>query len=268
MIDKGKHNLLGVRINAMDYEAAVDRILSAATKAQPLAVSALAVHGVMTGVLDAQHRYRLNDLDLVLPDGHPVRWALNFLGRVGLTDRVYGPALMQKICHHAAVQQLPIYLYGGTADLLAALRKNLLDRFPTLLIAGVTPSQFRRLSSEEREETVAKIRTSGAAITFVGLGCPRQEVWAFEFRQALSMPVIAVGAAFNFHAGTLPQAPPVMQRLGLEWLFRLIQEPRRLWKRYVLLNPMYLSLLILQLCRLCRFDTNNTQQPTEEILYG
>jgi len=268
MIDQGKHNLLGVRINAMDYEAAVERIGSAASAREPLAVSALAVHGVMTGVLDRQHRYRLNDLELVLPDGQPVRWALNWLGRVGLADRVYGPQLMLEVCRRAAERQIPIYLYGATAELLAALEENLLRQFPALPIAGKSPSKFRRLTDQERQETVATIRDSGAAITFVGLGCPRQEVWAYEFRRALSMPVIAIGAAFNFHAGTLPQAPPMMQRWGLEWLYRLVQEPGRLWKRYVLLNPLYLSLLSLQLCRLRRFDTNNTSQPTEEILYG
>ena len=268
MIDRGKQNLLGVRVDAMDYAAAVERIAAAATDAEPLGVSALAVHGVMTGVLDANHRHRLNDLELVLPDGQPVRWALNWLGRVGLTERVYGPTLMLQICRRAAEEQLPIYLFGATAEVLAMLQENLLRQFPSLMIAGAAASQFRRLSHDEREQAVAKIRDSGAAITFVGLGCPRQEVWAYEFREALSMPVIAVGAAFGFHAGTLPQAPAVMQRFGLEWLFRLAQEPRRLWKRYIFLNPMYLSLLLLQRCRLCRFDTDNTLAPTEELLYG
>jgi N-acetylglucosaminyldiphosphoundecaprenol N-acetyl-beta-D-mannosaminyltransferase len=146
--------------------------------------------------------------------------------------------------------------------------KNLTERFPTLKIAGVQPSKFRRLSPQERDETVAAIRDSGAAITFVGIGCPRQEVWAYEFRRALSMPVLAVGAAFNFHAGQLPQAPSFLQSRGLEWLYRFTKEPRRLWKRYVFLNPLYVSLLLLQLSGLRRFDENSGVAPLGEILYG
>src|SRR5205823_13604830 len=169
---------------------------AAARERRPLAVSALAVHGVMTGVLDREHRYRLNHFDLLVPDGQPVRWALNALHRARLKDRVYGPTLMLKTCERAAEEGLPIFLYGSTAEVLAELQANLLRRFPTLRVAGTMPSRFRRLSAAERDETAAAIRASGAALTFVGLGCPRQEVWAFEMREALSMPVLAVGAAF------------------------------------------------------------------------
>jgi exopolysaccharide biosynthesis WecB/TagA/CpsF family protein len=269
MIDLGKHNVLGIRISAVDYEAAVERIISAAENgSQPLVVSALAVHGVMTGVLDRQHRFRLNRFDLLVPDGQPVRWALRWLHRTRLKDRVYGPTLMLKTCERAAAQGLPIFLLGGTSELLTALAARLLEQFPGLRIAGLRPSRFRRLTPAERDETIAAIRASGAAITFVGLGCPRQEVWAYEFGASLSMPVLAVGAAFNFHAGLLPQAPAALQRRGLEWLFRLVQEPRRLWKRYLLLNPLYLSLVALQWTGLRQFDPDNAQPPGEELLYG
>lgn len=268
MIDKGKHNILGIRIDAVDYEAAVERIINSAAAAQPMAISALAVHGVMTGVQDDEHRFRLNDFDLVVPDGQPVRWALHWLHRVRLPDRVYGPNLMLKTCQRAAQDGLPIFLFGGTQELLDKLSGNLREQFPKLEIAGARASKFRRLAPDERDETVAAIRASGAAITFVGLGCPRQEVWTYEFRHALSMPVLAVGAAFNFHAGLLPQAPPFMQRRGLEWVYRLSKEPRRLWKRYVLLNPAYLALLLLQKLKLKNFDPDNATRPTEELLYG
>jgi exopolysaccharide biosynthesis WecB/TagA/CpsF family protein len=246
----------------------VGRIIEAAHSRQSLAVSALAVHGVMTGVLDRVHRYRLNQFDLLVPDGQPVRWALNWLHRARLADRVYGPALMLRVCERAAEEELPIFLFGGTAELLEALRANLLKRFPQLKVAGVMPSRFRRLSESERDETVAAIRASGAAITFVGLGCPRQEVCAFELRQALSMPVLAVGAAFNFHAGRLAQAPGWLQARGLEWFFRLLKEPRRLWKRYLLLNPLYLLLLAMQFLRLYTPDARQALPPREEVRYG
>jgi exopolysaccharide biosynthesis WecB/TagA/CpsF family protein len=268
MIARGKHNVLGVMIDAVDYEAAVDRILCAAKNSSPLAVSALAVHGVMTSVTDPAHRYRLNNLDLVVPDGQPVRWALNLLHRTGLRDRVYGPTLTLKTCQRAAVEDVPIFLFGGSAELLEALRERLCARFPSLQIAGTLPSKFRQLNPREKQEVVDTIRDSGARITLVGLGCPRQEVWAFEFRDALSMPLLAVGAAFNFHAGLLAQAPPWMQRSGLEWLFRLLREPRRLWKRYLLLNPAYLTLFFLQLTGLRTIDAASGERPTSELLYG
>jgi exopolysaccharide biosynthesis WecB/TagA/CpsF family protein len=268
MIDRGRHTILGVGIHAVDYEAAEERIVEAARARRPLTVSALAVHGVMTGALDPVQRHRLNRLDLVVPDGQPVRWALNLLHRTHLPDRVYGPNLMLRICRRAAAEGLPIFLYGSTQEILARLRAELLAQFPQLIVAGARPSAFRRLSAAEQEEVAAAIRASGAAITFVGLGCPRQEVWVFEMRQALQMPLLAVGAAFPFHAGQLPQAPASWQAWGLEWLFRLIQEPRRLWRRYLVLNPLYLLLLFLQATRLYRLDPGRATEPAEALRYG
>jgi exopolysaccharide biosynthesis WecB/TagA/CpsF family protein len=268
MIERGKHNLLGILVDAIDYEAVVARIVEAAKAESPLAVSAMAVHGVMTGVLDPVHRYRLNHFDLLVPDGQPVRMAINWLYGTGLSDRVYGPRLMLEICRRAAVEDLSVLLFGGTRELLERLRNNLCDRFPELKIAGALPSKFRRLSLLERDQLVSEIRGSGASIVFVGLGCPRQEVWAYEFHRSVSVPVVAVGAAFNFHAGLLPQAPPFFQENGLEWLFRLCQEPRRLWRRYLVLNHLFVALLLAQRFRLRVFDPQNAKAPLKEILYG
>lgn len=268
MIDRGKHNVLGVRINAVDYDAAVERIIESARRREPLAVTALAVHGVMTGALDPVHRWRLNRLDLVVPDGQPVRWALNLLHGCGLRERVYGPELMLRVCDRAAAEGLGVFLFGGGDDLLDTLSQRLVARFPGLQIVGRQASKFRRMTPEEKQQTIDAIHQSGAHLTLVGIGCPRQEVWAFEFREALSMPLMAVGAAFPFHAGLLPQAPPVMQRWGLEWLFRLSCEPRRLWNRYMVLNPLYLAMLGMQMTRLRVQDPDAGQAPTEELLYG
>jgi N-acetylglucosaminyldiphosphoundecaprenol N-acetyl-beta-D-mannosaminyltransferase len=268
MIDRGKQNVLGVCVDAVDYEAAVARIVAAARERRPMAVSALAVHGVMTGVLDATHRYRLNHLDLVVPDGQPVRWALNLLHGARLPDRVYGPTLMLKLCEQAACEGLPIYLYGSRPEVLEALGRRLRARFPGLELAGTQASRFRRISHAEKQSIVETIRRSGAALLFAGLGCPRQEVWAYEYRDALATPLIAVGAAFDFHAGLLPQAPLPMQRFGLEWLYRLMHEPQRLWKRYALLNPSYLALLALQATGLKRFDPTQATPPKQEIGYA
>ncbi len=268
MIDLGKHNLLGVQVNAIDYEAAVDRIIQAAHGRQSLGVSALAVHGVMTGVLDAEHGYRLNRLDLVVPDGQPVRWALNLLYGAKLADRVYGPNLTLYVCERAAKEGLSIYLYGSTEPVLRAFATSLQKKCPSLRIAGSQPSRFSKLTAEEKSAVVKTITDSGAAITLVGLGCPRQEVWVYEHLSVLSMPTLAIGAAFDFHAGTLSQAPIIMQRNGLEWLYRLTQEPGRLWKRYLFLNPHFLTLLALQTFKLRRFPVLNTKIPSDEIRYG
>lgn len=267
MIDRGKHNIIGVTVDAVDYEAAVERIIVAAKQKRRMSVSALAVHGVMTGVLDDTHRYRLNRLDLVVPDGQPIRWALNAIHRTGLKDRVYGPTLTLKLCARAAAESLPIYLYGSQPGVLSALVHNLCGRFPGLQVAGWQASRFRPLTAEEKVEVAHKIAESGARLTFVGLGCPRQEVWVYEYQDILSMPLIAVGAAFGFHAGTLPQAPEYLQRFGLEWLFRLSREPRRLWQRYLLLNPYYSMLVFLQASGLRRFDTG-ASPPTSELRFG
>jgi len=268
LIDKGKKNVLGILVNAVNYEAAVSKIIAAASAGKPMSVSALAVHGVMTGVLDSTHRYRLNHIDLVLPDGQPVRWALNLLYHTKLPDRVSGPDAMLQICERAAEEGLSIYLYGSKASVLEALSRNLCQRFPKLIIAGTQPSKFRNVSPQEKQETAQQIRNSGAAITFVGLGCPRQEVWAYEYRDDLSMPLIAVGAAYDFHAGNLAQSPEFLSNIGLEWLFRMMKEPKRLWKRYVFLNPLYMWLFFLQAFKIKHFDPTDATPPVEEVLYG
>jgi N-acetylglucosaminyldiphosphoundecaprenol N-acetyl-beta-D-mannosaminyltransferase len=267
-IDAGKQNVLGIRVNAVDYEAASHKIITAARQRKALSVSALAVHGVMTGVLDQTHRYRLNHLDLVCPDGQPVRWALNLLYKMGLPDPVTGTGLMLSVCERAAQEELPIYLYGSRPDVLESLSKNLLDRFPKLIIAGTQPSRFRQVSAEEKQQIVEEIQKSGAAITFVGLGCPRQEVWVYEYTEQLSMPTMAIGAAFDFLSGNVSRAPKLLQKWGLEWFYRLMQEPTRLWRRYVFLNPLYVLLFTLQFFKIVYFDPSRAKPPLEEIRYG
>lgn len=267
MLNAGKKNVLGILIDALDYESAVDRILCAAREGRSFTVSALAVHGLMTGALDAEQKFRLNHFDLLTPDGQPVRWVLNSLYRAGLRDRVYGPNLSLRVCARAAQEGVAVYFYGSTPEVLGQLRTSLLKRFPKLVIAGMEASKFRRLTPEEKTELGIRIRASGAALVFVGLGCPRQEVFAFECRDALHMPILAVGAAFPFLAGLMPQAPAWMQNAGLEWLFRLASEPRRLWRRYMFLNPAYLFLVALQAMHLSQFSTQG-ESPTVELLYG
>jgi exopolysaccharide biosynthesis WecB/TagA/CpsF family protein len=246
MIFKGKRNVLGVLVDVVDYEAATERVLAAARERRPMALTALAVHGVMTGVLDPPHNARLNSFDLVTPDGQPVRWALNLLHRAALTERVYGPTLTLKVLERCAAEGLPVYLYGSTEETLGRLVPALERMFPALKLAGVETSKFRPAQPGEGAEIAARIRDSGARLVLVGLGCPRQEVFAYAMRPLLDMPLMAVGAAFDYHAGQLRKPPEWMQRRGLEWLWRLGLEPRRLWRRYLILNPKYLARLAAQ----------------------
>ena len=246
MISQGKRNVLGVLVDAVDYEAATAQIIATAQERRHYAVSALAVHGVMTGVQDPPHNARLNSFDLVTPDGQPVRWALNLVHGANLTDRVYGPALTLKVLEQAAAEGLPVYLYGSTQPTLDALVPSIERMFPALKIAGVEASKFRGVQPGEAAEISDRIKASGARIVLVGLGCPRQEVFAYAMRPLLDMPLLAVGAAFDYHAGLLKNPPPWMQKYALEWLWRLGLEPKRLWKRYVLLNPAYLARLAAQ----------------------
>ena len=239
MINIGKFPILGVNVDAVDYAYTVQAILDAADAGRPLAVSATAVHGVIVGLRTPAHARRLNGLDMVVPDGQPVRWALRWLHGASLPDRVYGPNLTLQTVQALADRGLGIFLYGSTPAVLARFASRLRARIPGLVLSGMEASKFRRLNEEERNALVMRIRASGARAVLVGLGCPRQEVWAYEYRSELSMPILAVGAAFDFHAGTLRQAPRFLQDRGLEWVFRLLQEPRRLWRRY-LLNPVYL----------------------------
>jgi len=266
VIDAGRHSILGVKINAVDYETAVDRIVRAAHERRGFAASALAVHGLMTGVMDEEQRYRLNSFDLLVPDGQPVRWALNWLYRTGLKDRVYGPNLMRTVCARAAKEGLGIFFYGSTEEILLAMKKNLEETYPGIRIAGMESSKFRQLTPGERDALADRIRSTGGSLVMVGLGCPRQEVWGYEFRDLLQLPVLTVGAAFPFTAGKVRQAPKGLQNLGLEWAFRLCMEPR-LWRRYLFLNPAYLVLLLLQALGL--FDSSaEGRKPTRELLYG
>jgi N-acetylglucosaminyldiphosphoundecaprenol N-acetyl-beta-D-mannosaminyltransferase len=236
-----KRSVLGVEIDAVTPQGAVERVIAAASDGRTYRVSALAVHGVMEAHDDPVQALRLNEFEMVTPDGQPVRWALNLLYGAGLKERVYGPTLMLNVCERAAAEGLSIYLLGTTDAILADLQVGLLRRFPELKIAGMAPSKFRKVDSEEFDEICQRIRDSGAQIVFVGLGCPRQEVFAYESGPRLNMPVLAVGAAFEYHAGHRDEPPMWIQRSGLQWLHRLLGDPKRLWKRYATTNPRFVA---------------------------
>ena len=235
-----KYDLFGVQVSATTYDEAVDALTLAAERRVPAIASLHAVHALITASDDEELRDIVNSFELIGPDGQPVRWALNLLHGTQLKQRVYGPELMLRLCQRAAETQLPIFLYGGTPDVLAALASNLVSRYPELQIAGSYAPPFRPLTCEERTDVIDQMRASRARLVFIGLGAPKQDRFAHEMRGEINAVFVCVGAAFDFHAGIKRMAPAWMQRSGLEWLYRLLQEPRRLWKRYVVTNSLFL----------------------------
>lgn len=198
-----------------------------------LVMSAREAPDTMSAVLEAT---------LAVPDGQPLVWALRLLGHSRAT-RVYGPELMARFCARAAREGTPVYLYGGRSEeALDLLRERLRERFPALRIAGGFSPPFRMLTSAEEERVVNEMNSSGAQVVWVGTGQPKQELWMHAMRPRLQAPLlVGVGAAFDFHAGIVPQAPAWMGRNGLEWIYRLAREPRRLWRRYASQNPRFLA---------------------------
>lgn len=237
--------ILGSRVDATSYPDACDRIQFWVEQGKSCYIVAANVHVVMTAYWQEQYRKIINGAALVTPDGMPLVWALRFLG-IQHQSRVYGPDLMLAWCDRAAQLGISIYLYGGTEATLQKLQQNLTQRFPQLAIAGSYAPPFRPLTSEENASVLDSIAASGARVVFVGLGCPKQEEWMAEQQGKLSVVMLGVGAAFDFHSGQVSQAPRWMMSLGLEWLYRLAMEPRRLWRRYAINNPAFVILFGLQ----------------------
>ncbi|MBW4580202.1 MAG: WecB/TagA/CpsF family glycosyltransferase [Tildeniella nuda ZEHNDER 1965/U140] len=249
--------ILNTRIDATSYEDACDRIQAWVAAKTPCYVVAANVHVVMTAYWSRSFQRVINGAALVTPDGMPLVVGLRLLG-VKHQARVYGPDLMLAWCDRAAQAGIPIYLYGGTTSMLEALQQTLETRFPGLAIAGKHAPPFRLLTAEEEEADRDRIHASGAAVVFVGLGCPKQEEWMARQQEKLQAVLIGVGAAFSFHSGEVSQAPRWLMAWGLEWLYRLIMEPRRLWQRYLINNPAFLMLFFWQLLSAWRSRPDRT----------
>jgi N-acetylglucosaminyldiphosphoundecaprenol N-acetyl-beta-D-mannosaminyltransferase len=234
--------LLGVPLALTDYERTLDWIDAAVRGGHRGYVCVAAVHTVMACQDDPQLRAAVLGADFTVPDGQPLVWALRALGHP-LRDRVYGPDLLDRACARAARSGQRFYLYGGrNQGALAQLARTLRLRHPGLRIVGGHAPPFRPLTDAEEEAVAEDIRRCAADVVWVGIGVPKQEKWMARMRPRLAAPVlVGVGAAFDFHAGIIPQAPAALQRLGLEWAFRLAHEPRRLWRRYARYNPRFVA---------------------------
>ncbi len=244
-----KYSLFGVQVSALTREQGCDAVIEAAHRRVPAVVSAFAVHALVEASSSKSLAQKANRFAIILPDGQPLRWALNWLYGVGQKNTVQGYELMRALCERAADEGLSIYLYGSSPQTLAALEANLLAEFPNLEIAGVESPPFRPLTSDEDAAMVERVNASGAGLMFLGLGCPKQDNFAAEHADRIQAVQFCVGAAFDFLAGSKPPAPLWMQRRGLAWVYRLCKEPRRLWKRYLVTNTIFLKRLAGQFLR-------------------
>lgn len=255
MIAHEKRNLFSVNYSIVDYKSASDLLIQKALTRQSYGLSALAVHGLVESVWNPDLKRRVNSIDMVVPDGQPVRWALNFFHKSRLKDRVYGPELTLHVLEKASRHGLKVYLYGSTLDTITKLTDFIHTRYPGVKVCGYHADRFRDATPEEDHEDIRKINASGAHIVLVGRGCPRQEIWVADHLGKVNAVMMAVGAAFDFHAGKVSQAPAWMQNNGLEWLYRLIKEPKRLWKRYLTTNLFFIYLFIIHIIKPTKLKT-------------
>jgi N-acetylglucosaminyldiphosphoundecaprenol N-acetyl-beta-D-mannosaminyltransferase len=236
--------VLGIRVTAQAFEEAVGRFLAAATNSERVRAHFCTVHSLVEATSNPALAAAFDSATMVCTDGMPLVWVAR---RRGARDaaRVAGPDVMLALCDRGRAAGLQHYFLGGAPGVAEGLTKRLTERFPGLLVAGVSSPPFRPPTNDEDADLVARIDASGAQVVWVGLGSPKQELWAAEHAGRLAAPVILpVGAAFDYHSGRLRRAPRWMRRLGLEWLFRLAMEPRRLWRRYLTTNVRFAWLLL------------------------
>jgi N-acetylglucosaminyldiphosphoundecaprenol N-acetyl-beta-D-mannosaminyltransferase len=233
-------DVLGVGVSAIDMDAALEEIAAWVEHGEHHYVCVTGVHGVMESQRDAELKRIHNDSGLTTPDGMPMVWAGRRAGAVGMS-RVYGPDLMLALAERAAAEGWRSFFYGGKDGVADLLVTRLQERYPAFRSVGTYSPPFRPLTPDEDDAIVERINASGAELVWVGLSTPKQERWMDAHVGRLdAAALLGVGAAFDIHAGTLPQAPGWMQRHGLEWLYRMIREPRRLWRRYAYNNPRFI----------------------------
>lgn len=246
--------ILGINITPITYGESCALINSWQKDRVSQYVCAANVHMIMEAFDSQSYQLVINQADLVTPDGMPLVWMLRRMGYPN-QERVYGPTLMVKLLKMANDESIPVGFFGSTPDVMSKLVQNVQREFPKVQIAYAYSPPFKQLSDEEDRQITESINSSGTRILFVGLGCPKQEYWMHEHRGKVQAVMLGVGAAFDFIAGTKPQAPSWVQKIGLEWLFRLLSEPGRLWKRYIIHNPRFIFLATKQLI-LYRVESN------------
>ena len=245
-------HILGMRVDSTSYVDATQRIMDWAGGRESRYVCVASVNNAMESYDSATFRRVMNEADLVTPDGMPLVCGLRLLGIVQ-ASRVYGPDLTGFVLKRAAREGVPVGFYGSTPDVLKRLLTRVRELFPDLRVVYSESPPFRSITAGEDRETIDKVNTSGARILFIGLSTPKQDRWMAEHCGQIQAVMIGVGAAFDFLSGTKRQAPRWMMAAGLEWVFRLFCEPRRLWRRYLWHNPRFVVLFGLQIFGLRRF---------------
>lgn len=236
---RNRVGVMGAQIDAISWDDALQRIAQWAQARQSRYVCICNVHSVVSATRDSHFRQIVNGADLCTPDGAPVAWALRHLGWRD-QQRINGPDLMWRYLALAEQSQQAVFFYGSTQQTLEKLGSAVRRAFPALRMVGIHAPPFRKLTDVERRDEIALIRRSGAQLVFVGLGCPKQEQWMAENCQQLPAVLIGVGAAFDYHAGMVKRAPVWAQRSGLEWLYRMLAEPKRLFRRYMVTNSLFI----------------------------
>lgn len=248
--DRIRQEVLTIPIDVIEWKEAEGLITAWAQRRQSRYVCLCNVHSVVTAKGDRGFEKVIREADIATPDGMPVAWMLRALG-FSKQARINGPDILWRLCGLLPRKGVSAYFYGGAERTLIKLRGRLSEAFPDLQIAGMASPPYRELSEEEDEADVRVMNDSGAGVVFVSLGCPKQERWMATHRGRINAVMIGVGAAFDYHAGTLRRAPLWMRKSGLEWFYRLASEPSRLWKRYLVTNSLFILGAIGQLL-LCR----------------
>lgn len=232
--------------NVVTHESAIDRVAELAALGRGSYVCFSTVHMVMESHDHSEYGSKVNAADLIVPDGMPLVWMQKLQGRKD-AQRVRANDLMIMLCGYAEKQGLSVGFYGGKQEVIDAIKARAASDFPGLKVAYAYSPPFRPLTEEEDAAIVAEINESAPDILFMGLGCPKQENWMADHKDRVKCVMLGVGASFDFYAGNVKESPEWMGRLGLEWLYRLTQEPRRLWRRYLILNPRFMWLAARQL---------------------
>lgn len=238
--------ILGMRVNPTSYSEVCDNVMKWQTERLSRYVCVANVHLIMTAHDNPSYREIINNADMVTADGMPLVWTLRLKGYKN-QERVYGPTLTQKLLPLLEAESVPIGFYGSTPEVLEKLLQAVRKKHPGIYIAYAYSPPFRELTMQEDQKIVEEINCSGVRVLFVGLGCPKQEIWMHEHKDRIHVVMLGVGAAFDFIAGVKPQAPLWIQRIGMEWFYRLITEPKRLWRRYIYNNPRFVFLVLKEL---------------------
>jgi N-acetylglucosaminyldiphosphoundecaprenol N-acetyl-beta-D-mannosaminyltransferase len=236
-------DILGRKIDPLEQASLLETLCKWGKKHQSRSVCICNVHSLVSALRLPEHAQALDQSDLNTPDGMPLVWILRRNG-YPQQERIAGPDLMYDLCTRTAVLGLSVYFYGSTERILNRLVTKLCNQIAGISIAGYYSPPFRALTPEEDKRIVRMINDSGAAIVFVGLGCPKQEIWIAEHKGKINSVMLGVGAAFDFHAGIIKRAPAWVRKIGFEWFHRLLKEPKRLWRRYLYTNSIFLWFVI------------------------